>query len=48
MGLKFALPNFFLMKKEALIQNLLVDIQSVSGYKYHVVFIDDFSRFTWI
>lgn len=23
-------------------------VQSVSGYKYHVVFIDDFSRFTWI
>jgi hypothetical protein len=23
-------------------------IQSVSGYKYHVIFVDDFSRFTWI
>jgi hypothetical protein len=23
-------------------------IQSISGYKYHVVFIDDWSRFTWI
>jgi hypothetical protein len=23
-------------------------IQSISGYKYHVIFIDDFSRSTWI
>jgi hypothetical protein len=23
-------------------------IQSVSGYKYQVIFVDDFSRFTWI
>ena len=23
-------------------------VQSISGYKYHAIFVDDYSRFTWI